>query len=82
MYKSLPSYVAAHSIYASIKVPVTLVYGEHDWSRLSDREATLAKIPGAELITLQNTGHFSSLERPDQFARILIDTKSAFTKVA
>jgi pimeloyl-ACP methyl ester carboxylesterase len=77
VYKSLPSYVAARSLYGRIDVPVTLVYGDHDWSRPADREANRAEIKGAKMIVLKDTGHFSSLERPDEFARILIESRPA-----
>lgn len=75
VYKSLSSYVAARALYNAIKAPVTLVYGDHDWSRPAERQAAAAKIKGAKVITLPKTGHFSSLEAPDRFAQILIDTK-------
>lgn len=75
VYKALPSFVAARSLYASIRSPVTLVYGNHDWSRLSDREADRSLITQAKMITLQNTGHFSSLECPDEFSQIVLQTK-------
>ena len=39
VYRGLPSYVAARSYYAQIEAPVTLVYGDHDWSRPAEREA-------------------------------------------
>ena len=77
VYRSLPSYVAARSLYGSIGAPVTLVYGDHDWSRPADRKGALAKLISATPITLEETGHFSSLERPDEVARILLNTKSS-----
>ncbi|MDE1162342.1 MAG: alpha/beta hydrolase [Acidobacteriaceae bacterium] len=76
VYKSLSSYVAAKALYGKLKVPVVMVYGDHDWSRPSDRSASIAKIPGAAQVELLNTGHFASMEDPDQFAQILIDSKS------
>ena len=82
VYKALPSFVAARSLYSSIKVPVTLVYGDHDWSHPSEREANLSMIEGAIMITLPNAGHFSSLEHPDEFAQILIHTKFEAGNVA
>jgi pimeloyl-ACP methyl ester carboxylesterase len=77
VYRGLPSYVAARSYYARIDVPVTLVYGDHDWSRPAEREANRALINGAKMITLQDTRHIASLESPDAFARILIEMRSA-----
>jgi len=77
VYRGLPSYVAARSYYARIDVPVTLVYGDHDWSRPAEREANRALIKRAKMIVLKDTGHIVSLERPEEFARILIEAQSA-----
>lgn len=77
VYRGLPSYVAARSHYAQIGVPVTLVYGDHDWSRPAEREANRARIKRAKMIVLEDAGHISSLDRPEAFARILIETQSA-----
>ena len=82
VYKGLPSYVAARSYYARIDIPVTLVYGDHDWSRPAEREANLARIKRAKMIVLKGTGHIASLERPEEFARILIETLSTARSAA
>src|SRR5438876_996342 len=47
-----------------VTAPVTLIYGDHDWSRLPDREANLAVLRGARSIALRATGHFAALEQP------------------
>jgi pimeloyl-ACP methyl ester carboxylesterase len=72
--RNLDSLIAARDRYARINVPVTLVYGDHDWSRPSDRQASIESVPGADHIVLRETGHFASLEAPDQVARILLET--------
>jgi pimeloyl-ACP methyl ester carboxylesterase len=72
--RSLDSLIAARERYAHIDVPVTLVYGDHDWSRPSDRQANIDSVPGADHIVLHDTGHFTALEAPDQVARILPET--------
>jgi pimeloyl-ACP methyl ester carboxylesterase len=82
IYKGLPSYVAARSYYARIDVPVTLVYGDHDWSRPAEREANRARIKHARMIVLKDTGHIASLERPEEFVRILIETPSTARSAA
>jgi pimeloyl-ACP methyl ester carboxylesterase len=82
VYRGLPSYVAARSYYARIDVPVTLVYGDHDWSRPAEREANRALIKRAKMIVLKDTGHIASLERPEEFARILIETLSTTRSAA
>ncbi len=75
MYRGLPSYVAARSLYAQIEAPVTLVYADHDWSRPAEREANRDRIKRAKMITLRNASHISSLEQPEEIARILIETQ-------
>ena len=67
------SLIAARDRYARINVPVTLVYGDEDWSRPSDRQANVEFVPGARDIVLRNRGHFTALEAPDDVARILLD---------
>ncbi len=75
VYKSLPSYVAARSLYGSVTVPVTMVYGDHDWSHQSDRDGAVGLLRHSTTITLPRTGHFASLESPDAVASILLATR-------
>src|SRR2546429_147186 len=56
---------------------VTWIYGDHDWSRLPDREANLAVLRGARSIALRDTGHFAALEQPARVAEILLDDHGA-----
>ncbi len=77
VYKALPSYVAARSYYAQIAAPVTLVYGDHDWSRPAEREANRARIKHAKMIVLKDAKHSGSLEKSEAFARLLIEPLSA-----
>jgi len=73
IYRNLESLIAARGRYARINVPVTLVYGDEDWSRPSDRQANIESVPGARDIVLRDTGHFAALEAPADVARILLD---------
>jgi pimeloyl-ACP methyl ester carboxylesterase len=73
IYRNLESLIAARKRHARINVPVTLVYGDEDWSRPSDRQANIESVPGARDLVLPETGHFAALERPDDVARILLD---------
>jgi len=73
IYRNLETLIAARERYARINVPVTLVYGDEDWSRRSDRQANIESVPGAQDIVLRNKGHFAALEAPDDVARILLD---------
>jgi pimeloyl-ACP methyl ester carboxylesterase len=73
IYRNLESLIAARERYVRINVPATLVYGDEDWSRPSDRRANIESVPGARDTVLRDTGHFAALEAPDDVARILLD---------
>jgi pimeloyl-ACP methyl ester carboxylesterase len=79
IYRNLDSLIAARERYAHIDVPVTLVYGDHDWSRPSDRQANIDSVPGAHAIVLRDTGHFTALETPHEVVRILRNLDSEET---
>jgi pimeloyl-ACP methyl ester carboxylesterase len=72
VFGNVQSMMAARALYAGVPVPVTLVYGDHDWSRPPEREADLALLRGARSITLPDTGHFAALEEPARVAEILV----------
>jgi len=65
--------------YSNIKIPVTFVYSEHDWSATSERFNNKARIKDATLVTLKDCGHFSSLERPDQVVNAILQSKAKST---
>jgi pimeloyl-ACP methyl ester carboxylesterase len=73
VFGNVESMIAARALYGSVPASVTLVYGDHDWSRPSEREADLALLRGAQSITLPATGHFAALEQPARVAEILLD---------
>ena len=79
-FRALPSYIAARKLYPRGNVPVTLVYGDHDWSKPEEREETAQLLPGSRVITLSRSGHFGSLEHPDEIARILIKLAGSASK--
>jgi pimeloyl-ACP methyl ester carboxylesterase len=66
------SWSKARDQYRLISAPVTLIYGDSDWSRPNERERTRALLPGARVVTLENTGHFSAVENPSELARIIL----------
>ena len=67
------SWGEARALYGGVKVPVRVVYGASDWSRMPERQRTVSAIPGARMIALAETGHFASLERPKELADIIIE---------
>ncbi|WP_406224513.1 alpha/beta fold hydrolase [Streptomyces canus] len=71
VYQALPSLIAARSRYPEVKAPVHFVYGEKDWSRVSDREANKKLLPTADFTQVAEAGHFIALERPDVLADLL-----------
>lgn len=61
----------ARSSYKQINVPVTLVYGDNDWSRPEEREKNNQDIPNSSLEIINNGGHFLSLDRPSDLIRVI-----------
>jgi pimeloyl-ACP methyl ester carboxylesterase len=71
IYRSLKGFNRARHRYPEVSSPVTLVYSDRDWSRPAERDQVASALADVQRITLPRTGHFSSLERPDDVARIL-----------
>ena len=68
------SWAKARDYYRQISAPVTLVYGDSDWSRPNERERTRSLLPAPQMVTLKNTGHFSAVENPSELARVILAT--------
>ena len=69
--RSLNGFIDARSRYAQVTAPVTLVYTEHDWSRVAERQHVARLLTNAEAVTVPGAGHFSALERPMEMVRII-----------
>jgi pimeloyl-ACP methyl ester carboxylesterase len=76
IYRNLAGFNRARQRYQEISTPVILVYSEHDWSRPAERDRVAGSLTGVQRITIPDTGHFSSLERPDDVAQILLGAVS------
>jgi pimeloyl-ACP methyl ester carboxylesterase len=72
IYRSLNSFIDARRRYSDVEAPVTLVYSERDWSRPAERDQVASLLADVHRIALPDTGHFSALERPADFARTLL----------
>ncbi|MHC2109398.1 alpha/beta fold hydrolase [Methylobacterium sp. CM6246] len=72
LLKALPSFVAARARYRLITAPVTLVWGDKDWSTRRDRTGVETSVPSPNVVTLERTGHFSALERPQAWADLIL----------
>jgi pimeloyl-ACP methyl ester carboxylesterase len=76
-FRALPSYIAARDLYPKVTASVTLVYGDHDWSKPEERRDVARLIEGSRMISLRQAGHFSALEHPEAIARIVLDATAS-----
>jgi pimeloyl-ACP methyl ester carboxylesterase len=66
------SWGQAKAIYANIKAPVKLVYGEYDWSNLDERKQTAQALGGVLMTTIENTGHFAFVDNPNKMLEVIL----------
>ncbi|MBC7697605.1 MAG: alpha/beta hydrolase [Bacteroidia bacterium] len=69
--KNWHSWASASTFYHRIKSPVTLIYGENDWSKNEERLSTLSKISTAKIEIIPNSGHFLSVDNPNALKHII-----------
>src|SRR6516165_10080184 len=70
---SWQSWISGRDRYPAIQIPVTLAYGDHDWSNEDERDANRRAIPAARATTIHDCGHFSSLDQPAHVAALIQD---------
>ena len=57
-----------------IRVPTLVIAGEEDTVYPPELAVEMARrIPGAELLMLERTGHLANLEQPDRFNKAVFD---------
>ena len=66
------SWGKARSMYAAIKAPVKLIYGEHDWSTLDERKRTAKELGNVAISTVANTGHFAFVDNPHKLVELVL----------
>jgi pimeloyl-ACP methyl ester carboxylesterase len=66
------SWSKARSMYAAVKAPVNLIYGEHDWSTLDERKRTAKELGGVAITTVVNTGHFAFVDNPRKLVDLVL----------
>jgi pimeloyl-ACP methyl ester carboxylesterase len=76
LLRNAASWEAATEIYRNINVPVCLVWGDKDWANSAERDHERKLLPGAQVTTIANGGHFLPLDRP----RELHDLISRFAR--
>lgn len=67
------SWSKAKALYSGVKAPVKLIYGQHDWSTLAERENTAKQLGGISISTVANTGHFAFVDNPQKMTEILLE---------
>ena len=71
VFSNFSSWSEAKKQYAKLNIPVTLVYGDHDWSTSEERLESRDLLNPKKYVELENTGHFSFLEAPEKSANII-----------
>jgi pimeloyl-ACP methyl ester carboxylesterase len=66
LLRNSQSWETATKDYGRIEVPVLLIWGDQDWAGPPERDHDRTLIPGVEMITMQNGGHFLPLDRPQE----------------
>jgi len=58
----------------TITCPVLLIVGRQDgWSPVSQHEAIASALQDAELVVIEDAGHFAPVERPDDVTTVITD---------
>ena len=64
LIRHMPLWSGVHRVYGQVQVPVLLIYGDHDWSRPAERDATLREIPAARRVVVEHGSDFLTLDQP------------------
>jgi pimeloyl-ACP methyl ester carboxylesterase len=49
-----------------------LVWGEQDWANAAERDHDRSLLPGAQVTTIENGGHFLPLDRPKELHDLIL----------
>lgn len=66
------SWSKARSLYAKVKAPIKLVYGQNDWSTEAERQRTARELGGVTITNIANTGHFAFVDNPQRMTEIVL----------
>jgi pimeloyl-ACP methyl ester carboxylesterase len=66
------SWSRARTLYSKVKAPVTLVYGQNDWSTEAERQRTAKELGGVAISTIANTGHFAFVDNPQKMTEFVL----------
>lgn len=72
VFANWQSWGKARTLYSAVKVPVKLIFGDHDWSALQERQRTAKELGNVNIITIENTGHFGFVDTPQKLVEIVL----------
>lgn len=72
VYKNWRSWVQARMLYSRVSASITLVYSSFDWSYPVERERNRSELRLASFVTVEDAGHFASLENPRAVAEAIL----------
>ncbi len=72
VFKHWASWGQAKSLYADVKAPVKLIYSEHDWSTIAERESTAKALGNISITTISDAGHFGFVDNPDALIEAIL----------
>ena len=75
VFKNFKSWSNHAENYKDISVPLSLIYGKYDWSKIKEREKTMTSLGLNSFKTLNNTGHFSFHESSELVSEIILNNK-------
>lgn len=73
LIRHFPEWEEGKAFYYNIRVPVLLLFGENDWSTPAERKQIFQLIPNAVMQTMNDCGHFASIDRPEVVVSKVID---------
>ena len=62
----------ARSLYATVKAPIKLIYGQYDWSTTIERQQTAKELGSVKSFNVPNTGHFAFIDNPEKMTEIVL----------
>lgn len=66
------SWGQARALYAEVQAPVQLIYSEHDWSTMAERQRTAEALGGINIMTLASAGHFGFIDDPEAMLNLIL----------
>lgn len=71
LLRDAATWESATAAYREIRVPAMLVWGDKDWARIGERVHDRSLIPGVEMVTVKNAGHFLPLDQPEELKDLI-----------